>query len=62
MDRLTPYEIGFLLDAARSNRENSAALAEIPTQKWKEAHKAEVEKMDKLIAKLEAMKAQAEGE
>lgn len=52
-DSLTLFEINYLLSAARKNRENSAALAEIPDQRWKEAHKDEVVMMDALIEKLE---------
>lgn len=52
-DCLTINEIDYLLNAAKKNRENSAALAEIPDQRWKEAHKVEVVMMDRLIDKLE---------
>ena len=49
-------DIDFLLSHAIQNRESSKALSEIPQQKWKEAHKAEVVKMDGIIARLELIK------
>lgn len=52
---LTNSELQYLLGVATRNRDNSAALAEKPEQRWKEAHKAEVTMMDALIEKLEDM-------
>lgn len=48
-------ELQYLISTAKKNRENSAFLAEVPEQRWKEQHKAEVVMMDRLIAKLEKM-------
>ena len=53
---LIPNDIDFLLRAAQTNRNNSAYLAELPEQRWREAHKTEVEIMDKLIHRLEIIK------
>jgi len=58
-DKLNYREIEILMGMARRNRENSAALAQIPEQRWKESHKKEVALMDRIIEKLEAMKADA---
>lgn len=60
MEKLTHNEIDFLLNHARSNRENSASLAEVPGQRWAAAHREEVKMMDRLIPKLEAMNDQQE--
>ena len=57
---LTSSDIDFLLRAAQNNRENSAYLAELPEQRWREAHKTEVEIMDKLIHRLKIIKKAAE--
>lgn len=54
--KLTHEEINFLLEHAKSNRADSAALAEIPGQRWAAAHRDEVKMMDQLIEKLEDMK------
>lgn len=58
MDALTSFELDYLLNEARENRDSSAVLAEVPGQRWAEAHKQEVKLMDKLISKLEAMRAE----
>ena len=50
---ITQTDIDFFLNHAKKNRENSQALSEMPTQKWKEQHKAEVELMDGIIERLE---------
>ena len=57
MKKLTYFEFEYLIGHCKENRKNSAELAEVPGQKWKEAHKAEVKKMDSIIKKLEAMQA-----
>lgn len=54
--KLTHNEIDYLLNVARENRDSSAALAELPGQRWAAAHRSEVGMMDRLIEKLEGMK------
>ena len=49
-------DIDFFLNHAVKNRESSQALSEIPNQRWKEAHKAEVVMMNGIIARLENIK------
>jgi len=53
---ITSGDIDFILRTANSNRDNSAGLAEVPEQRWKEAHKHEVEIMDNLIQRAEIIK------
>lgn len=60
MNTLTAFEINFLLSICKENRENSASLAQIPDQRWKKEHEIEVQKMDRLIPKLEALLHQTE--
>lgn len=54
-NRLTSQEYAFLLDSCKRNRESSAALAELIKQRWKDEHREEVKRMDRLIQKLEEM-------
>jgi len=49
----TEKDIDFCLCHVRKNREDSQSLSEIPTQRWKEAHKSEVLMMDAIISRLE---------
>ena len=46
-------DIEFFLNYAKQNREDSASLAEMPEQRWKELHKEEVKMMDKIIKRLD---------
>lgn len=55
-NQFTDYELSYLLDVAKANRESSATLAALPEQRHKRLHNIEVEAMDDLITKLERLK------